>query len=300
METVQLRHYDYKLVIGTLAAGKSRTAVPLNLETDSSFILRGRMVHYRSSVAQLPGQMTNLANYWDRYTGPDLEYLSQSVTRFSYECPTMGQMGSPLPVRPPVIYPPGGVILVDVYNSGAVDLPGLTLIFRGQKIFQPGVLHGATYPERMQTIPYTYMSAALALGVSESRSNLIRNVLGDADFVVRSLSIGSCNPTAGQPSQYYQILITLRDSDGRAYSNLPVHVDAAYGACGSLPAGGSGADLPGNVAVGPWHPSLITPEIYVRRNDFLYYDLVRNDAFVGGLGNVDLQLAFNGAKVYPL
>jgi hypothetical protein len=305
VDKVQLRHYDYRLDIGALAAGFRRSAVPLNLETDSSFILRGRAVHCQSTTARLAGQSSLIA-YMDRYTGPDLNYLSQDVTRFRTECPTYGQYGSMLPVRPPVIYPPGGVILVDVYNSGLVDFAGLSIYFRGQKIYQPGVLPCHVYPERLQMGPYVYNDLVSALAVTSPqgvRDNNIVNIQGDADFVVRSLHVGACAPAPderGAVVTYREVFIQLRDSDGRAYSNLPVHIDACYGACGSLPLGGSGANLTGDPSIGPFHPSLITPEIHVMHNDFLSYDISRADAFVGGLQPVDIRLAFKGSKVYPL
>src|SRR5262249_25039329 len=72
------------------------------------------------------------------------------------ENPTFGQYGSPLPVRPPMIYPPGGTIQANIQNDGDVDLDGLELYFRGSKIFQPGILPCLTYPDKFSTNWYTY------------------------------------------------------------------------------------------------------------------------------------------------
>ena len=296
MAKFQLRHFDYVLQVGTLAAGQRINALVLNLDTDSSFILRGRAAHVQSTTPMLAGQ-SQLTQLFDRYTGPDEEYLSQDVTRFSNENLAYGQYGSPLPVRPPVIYPPGGVIVVDAYNDGGSALEGLELYFRGSKIYAPGVLECHTYPEKMSSNPYTYNLLISQLAVSETRPNTIKNIQPDADFVLRAMSIGSLNPAASGLSQYYQTWVTLRDWNGKAYSNLPVHVDACFGACGSLPNNGSGAELAS--VVGPYHPPLLTPEIYVPANQQLIFDFSRNDAYVGGLGPVDIRVALIGAKVYP-
>ena len=295
MDKFQLRHFDYMLPVGTLAAGQRINALVLNLDTDSSFILRGRAAHCQSATPMFAGQV-GLFNLLDRYTGPDEEYLAQDVTRFSNENLFMGQYGSPLPVRPPVIYPPGGVIVVDAYNDGANPIAGLELYFRGSKIFAPGVLECHTYPEKMSSNPYTYNQLISQLAVSETRPNTVKNIQPDADFVLRAMTIGSMSPAARGP-QYFQVWVTVRDWDGRAYSNLPVHVDACFGACGSLPNNGSGAMLAS--LVGPYHPPLFTPEIYIPASRQLILDFQRNDAFVQGAA-VDLRVAMIGAKVYPL
>lgn len=297
MDKFQLRHFDYVLQVGTLAAGQRINALVLNLDSDSSFVLRGRAAHCQSGTPMYAGQV-GLANLLDRYTGPDEEYLSQDVTRFFNENVLMGQYGSPLPVRPPLIYPPGGVIVVDAYNDGGNALNGLELYFRGSKIFAPGVLECHTYPEQMSSNPYIYNLLIQALGVSETRPNTVKDIQPDADFVLRAMTIGSLNPAARGGSQYYQVWVTVRDWDGRPYSNLPVHVDACFGACGSLPNDGSGALL-ANV-VGPYHPPLFTPEIYVPATRQLLFDFSRNDAYVQGTAAVDIRVALIGAKVYPL
>lgn len=297
MDKFQLRHFDYVLQVPALAAGQRINALVLNLDTDSSFVLRGRAAHCQSATPMFAGQV-GLFSLFDRYTGPDEEYLSQDVTRFSNENIFMGQYGSPLPVRPPVIYPPGGVIVVDAFNNGANPINALELYFRGSKIFAPGVLECHTYPEKMSSNPYIYNQLIQALGVSESRPNTIKNIQPDADFVLRAMTIGSMNPAAQGLSQYYQVWLTLRDWDGRPYSNLPVHVDACFGACGSLPNNGSGAMLATDV--GPYHPPLFIPEIYVPASRQLILDFVRNDAFVAGAAAVDMRVAMIGSKVYPL
>jgi hypothetical protein len=147
----------------------------------------------------------------------------------------------------------------------------------------------------MSSNPYIYNLLISQLGVSETRPNTVKNIQNDADFVLRAMTIGSLNPDQGGFEQYYQVWVTLRDWDGRPYSNLPVHVDACFGACGSLPNDGSGAELA--TVVGPYHPPLLTPEIYVPATRQLLFDFSRNDAFIQGAA-VDIRVAMIGAKVY--
>lgn len=309
MATVQLRHFDYVLQLGTLPAGESILAAPLQLDLDADFILRGRAVHYQSFTPGLAGQAA-LTNYFDRITGPDSgEYLSQALLRFANECPTFGQYGNPLPVRQPIIYPRGGQITVDVQNQGDTDLTNLMLYFRGQKIYRPGQLDCYTYPDKCSTLPFIYPGYSYSMNSagSQFRNNFVTlaqdqqillnklDIANDADFVLRQLTIGSMN-LDNPLSQYYQCFIQLRDSNEKAYSNLPVHVDVCFGAFGSV----TSQSAPGT-STGPYHPGLLTPEIYIPANGWLYYDLYRQDNYIlgaGGLAPVNLYLAFGGSKVF--
>lgn len=309
MATVQLRHFDYVLPVGNLAAGTTKNAVPLQMDNDADFILRGRAVHYQSNTPGLAGQSA-LTNYFDRITGPDSgDYLSQALLRFSNECPTFGQYGNPLPVRQPIIYPRGGQITVDVQNQGNVDFTNLMLYFRGQKIYPPGVVACNTYPADCSPFPFTYpgrSSITNAFGglqevpcvtLGQNQQILLNklNIKNDADFVIRQLTIGSLN-LDNPLSQYYQCFIQLRDSNQKGYSNLPVHVDVCFGAFGSV----TSNTAPGTT-VGPYHPGLLTPEIYLPANGWLYYDLYRQDNYIngaGGLAPVNLYLSFGGSKIF--
>lgn len=294
MANVQLRHFDYLLSVGTIPAGQSIKQIPLVLDYDADFVLRSRVVHCQSLVAGLPGQSA-LANYFDRITGPDSgEYLSQSVVRFQNENQDYGQYGSPLPVRPPVIYPRGGTIMLDVQNTGNSDLSGVEVYFRGSKMYAPGVLPCYTYPENCSPFPFIY-GGAVRIGQQAQLTNNQVLVKNESDFVCRSLTIGSMN-LSNALAQYFQLYIQLRDQDNRPYSNLPVHVDACFGAFGSIVT----AQQP-TTRTGPYHPGLLTPEIYIPANNFLYYDMYRRDNYKngpGGLSPVDARLAFNGMKVY--
>lgn len=303
MATVQLRHFVYVLKFPLLKAGATIEGAPMIMDLDADFILRGRAVHIQSTSPGLAGQ-SDLNNYFDRITGPDSgDYLSQAMLRFANECPTFGQYGNPLPVRQPIVYPRGGQITIDVQNQGADDYTNLEVYFIGQKVYRPGQIPCATYPESVSPLPFIYPGYGYVNGQQTNYIQLQQqdqvllnklNVLNDADFVVRSISIGSMN-LGNAAAQYFQCYIQLRDSDEKAFSNLPVHVDVMYGAYGSV----TSSVAPGT-STGNYHPGLVTPEIYIPANQWMYYDLYRQDNYIGAgtLSPVNLYVAFNGMKVF--
>lgn len=295
MASSQLRTFIYALPVGTLAAGEIRREVELKMDLDSEFILRSRAVHYASLTPGLAGQSA-LVDYFDRYTASDTgDYLGDALLRLANECPDFGQYGSPLPLRPPVRYPRGASLLADVQNQGETDYTDLVLYFIGQKVFQPGVLPCNVQPANASPFPFIY-SRSVSIGQQQNLLNNKLDVLNDADFIIRSLTIGSMN-ISDSLSQYYEMFILLKDQDSRPYSNIPVHVDACYGAFGSI----VGVSQQPTFRTGPYHPGLIAPEIYQPANTFLYYDLYRRDNYINGpgfLSTVDLKLAFNGMKVF--
>jgi hypothetical protein len=304
MADFQLRHFDYVLPLGTLAAGQTIREAALTMDLDADFVLTGRAVHYASLTPGLAGQSA-LVNYFDRYTGPDTgDYLSQALLRFSAENPDFGQYGSPLPLRPPVAYPRGGSLLADVSNRGNVDYTNLTLYFRGYKMYPAGQLPCNVMPEKSSVLPFVYQGSSFVNGAPVNyvpmaqQTQSLNNPLfiaPDADFIIRSLTVGSMNQS-DPLAQYYQMFIQLKDQNSKSYSNLPVHVDVCFGAFGSVVTNQQVFSR-----VGPFHPGLLTPEIYQPANTFLYYDLYRKDNYIGGPGGlspVNLQLAFNGMKVF--
>lgn len=282
----QFRYFDYVLRIPSLPANSGVLRYPLTLDTDSSFILRGRAVHTKlTERATLESQQTALAGYLDRFTGPDQDDLADGLTRFSTQSQMLGQFGLPLPVRPPMVYPAGSTIYVDVQNDGADALTNLEVYFRGQKIFAPGTLPCKTYPPSCFARPY-WFPKTVNLTIAQISLNNILQVNPYADFVLRTLAVGSFDLV----NSYRELQIQLRDMDGRAYSNLPVNVETCFGAYGSV--------IPpqlANLASGNNLPPLAAPEIYIPATQLLVYDLYRDDA---GGGTVDVRLAFGGAQVW--
>jgi hypothetical protein len=114
-----------------------------------------------------------------------------------------------------------------------------------------------------------------------------------------------------QGNDYYDVAITLRDSEGKAFSNFSVDSSVLFGrpAEGHLgaPAFGFGIDgerYPcGSLTDGMMShfsgPGLFYPEIYMRRKELMYLDFERNDsAFTSG-GPIDFPVLLEGVKVVP-
>ena len=331
----QLRHQDYLMRVGTVPAGQTVRGVSLQLDTDAAFVLRGRAVHIQPPAATGQVDQLRLVSYFDRYTGPDEQYFSQAVTRFGAENRNFGQFGQFLPVRTPVVYPPGGTIQADVFNGGANDINGVEIYFRGSKIFAPGSLSCETYPTRFSPMPFDYVMSPLPglpgynPGVAQiqvqddPRYNVVQNIASDADFVLRSLSIGAWGTLACPgplPSQlFFQLYVQLKDQQGKPYSNLPVHADTCFGVNNSNWGGGCAGDQSSFLfslgagpfsqlqdrAIGTNHPPLLLPEIYIPRNGLIYLDLIRQDGYLipaaypaGTLAPVDVTVRFGGMKVF--
>lgn len=331
----ELRHQDYRLNVGTVLAGQTVRSATLQLDNDAAFILRGRAIHIRP-IPDATGVLANdPATYYDRYTGPDGDYYSQDVTQFALENRNLGKFGQFLPVRVPVVYPPGGSIQADVTNTGLADMVGVEIYFRGSKIFAPGVLGCETYPPRLSPQPFDYVASPQVgfvgfnqgcsqLDVQESRFNLVQNIASDADFVCRKISIGSWAAASGlisnvPPSMYFQLYVQFMDWSGKPYSNLPVHADTCFGVneC-DIPFWNIGlGEVNGSLlystfdnatlvdsSVGTNHPSLLLPEIYLPANRVMYFNLIREDSFLtpvpfaGPLQPVDIYIRFGGMKVF--
>src|SRR5215831_17725514 len=132
----QQRHQDYVFQLPTLAPGQVLTGLPFVLDPDAPFVLRSRALRipYNNSRQQAGLQFLSM-----RYSGPNSDYRAQSLVPQSEEMIYFGQMGNPKPVWPPIEYPASGTILVDVQNtSTSLTLTGLTLYFRGVKLFPFG------------------------------------------------------------------------------------------------------------------------------------------------------------------
>jgi hypothetical protein len=303
-DAVQLRHQDYLLQVGTIAPGQTVSTV-LQLDNDAGFIMRGRALHIAPTVAN-PNQSL-LANYFDRISGPDREYMGQQAIRFANENADYGQFGQFLPVRQPIYYPPGGVIQVECVNNGATAMTGVECYFRGSKVFQPGILPCLTIPKgNISTEPF-WLNSLVHMPVQGQILNNICRAQSDSDFIIRAINAGSwalADTETHNQAQYFQLYVQFKDATGKTYSNLPVHVDVCFGALGSILS--PMTFLPQSVPAryGPYHPPLLLPEIYLPANNILYFDLYRNDGPISGiyapgtLQPVDVRLAFHGMKVY--
>lgn len=303
------RHQDYILTIPSLASGESIESLPLTLDFDAPFMLRGRGIHIAPPPSTRNQAGVNSLRF--RYKNAAGAYLAPQVIQAPADFwNAFGQGGLYRPVRPQQPYPPGGTISVDVTNDGP-DITNLQIIFRGVKLFQPGSIAAPTYPPNLMARPpidFTYQSGkgtpddgSIVLTPSGAGSTVIQKkllILNDADFVLRGLQAGLWT-SSGQGGTYStfgytELYVQLFDQQLKPYSNVPIHIDWLFGNAG-------GTGLPGFTALGNAAPGLVVPEIYIPRNQALYFDLQRLDApYVAYTDDlpVRLSMAWIGSKIY--
>lgn len=296
------RHQDYVLNVPSLPSGKSIQSFPIPMDTDAPFALRRRGLH----IAPPPGtrNQNNVNSLRFRYKNAAGEYLAQIPIQASADFwQAFGQGGNYRPVYPEQLYPPGGVIETDIFNDGP-DITNLQVIYGGSKLFRDGALPALTYPANCRALDFTYQSgkgtptdAALVLRTTDQLLQMPFNAQSDSDFVLRAGQAGlydSSGDGAYSPFGYTELFIQLMDENLKAYSNAPVHIDWLFGNAG-------GTQLPGLRSLGNSAPGLFVPEIYIRKNGILFFNLFRNDAPYVGVTDalpVRISIAWIGSKVY--
>ena len=190
------RHQDYVLKIASLAAGQIMTAMPVVLDLDAPFVLRSRAFRV---VPNQNNVQVGLQYLKTSFTGPDENYVSQQRVPATLHSYCFGQQGSPTPVFPQRIYPAGGIIYVDVENTGAGTLTNLRLYFRGVKLYPWGSRPAVTYANNHGPIrPFCYPVVASQLPVTTTAPLVVPFIMQpDADFVLRG---GRAGPRNSAPS----------------------------------------------------------------------------------------------------
>lgn len=307
MDTFFDRHQDNVLDVGgtfgTIAAGKKVFGLQLQLDPDAPFGLRALAVRMNWTVAD--GQ-SDLQYLWFRMKRANSDLMSTDFMPFLYWMRAFGQGGNPGPIWPHELYPPSSVIEVDLWNnnSSAVDLAGVQLVFRGCRRYRE---KPSQYPQTIAKMsPYTRSLKVTGVGITPTTGGDIRNVsilpsltnqgFISTDFVLRHLTGGAVFvPVFGSYFQPRNVFITLKDGDGKPYSNAPVDINILM----QQPLGGS---INNALQFGPWHPGLVYGEIYVPQGQSLLMDILRSDADFIAQPNIAadrLDFAFGGSKVYP-
>lgn len=299
------RHQDYILQIPSLASGASIGGEGvLVLENDAPFLCRGIGLHIAPPTATR--NQTDLASCLFRFKNQAVGDLSQELIQTpAYFASAFGQNGHYRPIYPQVPYPPGGAIQCEFVNNSANTLTNLQIIFRGVKLFGDGAIPNPTYPQRCRPLDFSYQSGkgtnqdpAIVLQTTDSVFQRALLINGDADFVLRGFQAGNWDPTGSSglysTNGYTELYVQLFDANLKPYSNLPMHIDWLMGNAG-------GTTLPGFPQLGNAAPGLIVPEIYLPRNNALYFNLFRQDAPYVGVTDalpIRLSIAWIGSKVY--
>jgi hypothetical protein len=310
---IQERHFDYVLGpnqdarLAAVTAGQEITGITLRLQHDAPFVLRARAyrVQYDSLASRTQQGLNTLSL---RYAGPMRDYRQQTYIPQNLVMPYGGQGGAWKGLGHQILYPSGGVIQLDLVNTGTTTLTNLTFYFRGVKLFPPGINPAPTYPKNCRLLPFVYPIAPITVGNPYGVvQNLLttENALGtgprlrqvfkcqnDADFVVR---YGQAGPSfAPFP---LEVGVILRDENEKPYSNDYVHYETLFGPMtGNFNCGGT--TLPG-VGQGNSLPSVFYPEIYVEKDHNLWYDIQRSDSgFAGAVTIPSFPINLIGSKVY--
>lgn len=292
------RHMDYQLTVASVPVG-GMPEVPLRLDSDAPFSLR--LVRSR-----------NLGASGFRFQTPRRQWQSSGLRTDLTVNPTLGTFPSRgVVVYPQMTYSPGASIVCQLGNATLAPLTNVRLLFRGSKLFEVSDQDASTYPTRLASLPFIYPSGDLfnfqtAIQfptLTGTLRDLQLRVRNDADYVLR---YAVCDPFtllvdglltsygAVTPPAYQELYITLRDEARKPYSNEPIHINDLCGQGLPTPFG-SGA----NDDRALWMPGLFTPEIYIRRDGALYFDLLRNDTAATGSAPLDLHFRWGGAKVFP-
>jgi hypothetical protein len=310
------RFQIYVLSVGNLAAGAVTPDLPLPLDSDAPFVLRGRGGRCQNDPRFYQAGMNGLLT---RFRDASGNWKSDAPVPWFLDVPGNGRGGQWVPSYPNVVYPAQGELVTRIWNTGpgAVDLTNVQLYYVGTKRY-PATKPYMTYPRTgpgtgkssisVQDFVYNYWSLSptnpllpfqgALLPASAQLLYIPIRIQTDADFVLRSGQAGIYGVQA--LNYFYQeLFVLLMDAAKKPYMNAPVHIDWLFGGghqsvvstsgdfylpndsesiFASLPGLTTGI-IPGQVPLaGNWHPGLIYPEIYVPANTEFYFNLYRNDA----------------------
>ena len=306
----QHRHYDYvvggnlafdktnqDVRLNTVASGAEITDIILQMDNDAPFYMTGRAVRcaYATGRSFSQAKLNGLKTKWTGPGGRDFrqqDYILESLQMAYY-----GQFGNPKPIAPGILFPAGSVLRLDLRNTGPT-ITNLQFFFRGHKLYPWGAVIENHYPPKFAPQTFSYPVFVSQLGVSELRQNQIFTVKTDADFVLRA---GCTFPISDVDSRTLaEVSIILKDPDKKPYSNDFIPMDVLWGnsAFPAVVPVGPTPSLVTPFSTGPGQPGLFYPEIYVRKNHQLLYDLWRQDGAVGSNQSEDFTFNLIGSKVF--
>lgn len=312
--STQHRHYDYvvggnlaidktnqDVRLNTVAAGAEITDIILQMDNDAPFFMTGRAVrcNYASgrSVSLGLGPLIGLKTKWTGPGGRDFrqqDYILESLQMAYY-----GMFGNPKPIIRGVLFPAGSVLRLDLRHTGSTDISNLRFIFRGYKLYPWGAVIENHYPPTFAAQTFSYPVFVSQLDVSELRQNQIFTVKTDADFVLRA----GCTfaPFSTDSRTLAEVSIIVKDPDKKPYSNDFIPLDVLWGNSNFpavVPVGPTSPSFTTPFSTGPGQPGLFYPEIYVKKNHQLLYDLWRQDGAVGSNQAEDFTFNLIGSKVF--
>jgi hypothetical protein len=147
------------------------------------------------------------------------------------------------PLGTNLFYPAGSSILIDQTQLPTVADALVMVVFLGTKLFRPGAVWAPTYPARYRGRPFIGYN----LQTTIPANNVPLNIDPDADFVWRA--------GAQTPGDVLGFGVKFKDWSGKYYMNDFVPADLIFGYDNSQT------------------PGLVYPEIYIPKQQALYFDL---------------------------
>ncbi len=300
------RHQDNVLDVGathgTIEAGQRVPGLQLQLDPDAPFDLRSLAVRMDSDIEEY---QNNLQFLWIKWKRADGGFFSTDFMPLLEFMRAFGQGGNPKPIWPHELYPASGVIEVDLWNNNpSVDLDGVQVVFRGVRLYSP---RPGLYPATIRELKtYAKSLKVTGVGITPTSGGDLRNIpvlpqltgggMISSDFVIRSISAGQVyNPASGAFFPARNLYLTIRDGDGKPYSNAPIDINIL--AQGPM---FTGSQVNNPLQFGPWHPGLLYSEIYVPKNQSFFVDILRDDGDFSeqeDIQEVRVDLVFKGVKV---
>lgn len=237
-----------------LVAGQQTIDVELQTDSDAPFRATGVAVYVFGTDGAPLGAEGNVGITL-RFAHADRSYLqkhlisAQQLNPFDADA-LAGAAGQPpaffsyfSPLATNVFYPAGSSLLISLAQLPAIADPLVLVVFIGTKLFRPGAVWAPTYPVRYRGRPYNGYNLQAPI----PSTNQPMNVNPDADFVWRG--------GAQTPGTSRAFGVRFKDWSGKYYMNDFVPADLIFGF--------DNAQTPG----------LIYPEIYIPKQQALYFDL---------------------------
>jgi hypothetical protein len=287
------RHQDYQLSIPSVPVG-GLFQVPLQLDSDAPFALR-----------QVKSRNVGLSG-WRFKTPRDLYQSTQNRTDLIDN--GTGIVSGPnqgVNIYPQYVYPQNATISVDIGNNTGAPIANARILFRGAKLYADGARPAPTYPPRMSMLPFVYEVVVGNIPVTGNSNvvpglhtaavlNNILNIKSDSDFALRYLCAdpfllvqdGGVNPP---PQTFHEVYVILRDESRKPFSNEPIHISDLFS---------QGSPDLANNQPNVFLPGLLRPELYLLKEEALYFDLYRDDSAAQNQFPVTIRFRFQGAKVF--
>jgi hypothetical protein len=270
------RHFDYQLRVDSLAAGVRRV-FPLPIQTDAPFLARSVALVQNQDATDFDNLQIQFTDNKQAFRIGGLANVFDGTVGGYITGPDSGRGGNFTPIYPQIPFPRDGEFLITLSNPTVAAMVNIRIIFRGVKLFEPGVVWSPTYPVGgHREIPNDF---TLGFTVTDSQTLNNRVVAPNfgTDFVYRCGQILENFDS----NAYGNMEAILRDHQGRAYSNDWIHVNYLFGRLMAE------------------RPGIIYPEIYIPNQQALFFDIRRTDSVIAP-GDVTMNLAFKGAQVLPL